>query len=207
MNKTDFNRRFGSPPIKNIKFIIFALISGLSFFGVLIACFFYHWAVFGLLFYFLVIVKTISPFFEKFSVVENTIKIKKIKYTDQKEITPDAIFIISYTIAEDIVLKDRYMVNIVRSGIREAFNVLHEDLLQNQIDATHRFDMYKKAIYHNSFIEGHFKHQFIYSFVYEKDFANKFFCKQKKTVIIPRSLADKIQIEPNGFEVIIDEER
>lgn len=183
MNKNDYNRRFGAPPINNIGFVFFGLMSLLSLVGVFIACFFYHWAVLGLLICVVVLIKTILPFFEKFTVAKNIIKIKKHKYTEQKEITADTIFIISYTIAEDIVLKDRYMVNIVRSEVYEAFNILHEDLLQNQIDATYRFGKYKKAIYQNSYIEAHFKHRFIYSFVYEKDFANKFFSEQKKPVI------------------------
>ena len=207
MDKSDFKRRFGSPSLLNIKFMFFSLISVLSFLGVLVSCFYYPWALIGLLLHILFFTKTVSPFFEQFSVIEDNIYIKKFNYTDQKRITPDAVFIISYTIAEDMVLKDRYMINIVRSNIFEALDILHEDLLQNQMDATHRFDMYKKAIYHNSFIEGHFKHRYIYSFVYKKDFAINFFNEQKKPVILPRSLADKIQIEPNGFEVIIDEER
>ena len=154
--------------------------------------------------------RLLSPFWEKFSIVENQIFVKFIKYSYEIKIPQNAVFVLSYTNVDTFsyILRKRFTINIVDDEIDNVFETLHSDKLQNQYDAQHyNRGFSSKPIYDNLFIQGRFKNRWIYSFVYEKAFADEFFKTQKKTVILPKSLKDKINITPDGFEVIIDEER
>ncbi len=157
--------------------------------------------------------RQISPFFERFCIYEDTIYFRLIKYKSEKLIPGNSVFIISYADlgGYSYSFKNRFMVNIVTGDLNYIYRILHSDKCREMCDPI-RYGYglclhEEKIIYNNLFIETQFNNSYIYSFVYEKDFSNNFFNEQKKPVILPRSLADKIPIEPNGFDVIIDEER
>ena len=204
MNKEKKISRYGKFPIFHPVYLLLVL------FIVVIACDIEHklfLSILALLVLVFFLYRALSPFFEKFSVQGNEIFHAKVNYHDVITVPNDAIFIFSHTTVEGIgILRDRFMVNIVVDTIDDAFSKLHEDKRQNEYEAFNR-GCSNLAVYDNHYIKGHFKHRCIYSFVYNESFVNTFFNEQKKPVILPRSLADKIQIEPNGFEVIIDEER
>ncbi len=153
--------------------------------------------------------RSLSPFWEKFSIDKNTIFVKFIKYAYEIKIPESAVFVISYTNIEfSQIFRKRFMINIVDDELDKVFETLHSDKLQNQHAAWHYHTSFSsEPVYDNLFIRGRFKNRWVYSFVYEKNFADNFFKEQKKTVILPKSLKDKINIIPDGFEVIIDEER
>lgn len=180
-------------------------------FVIFLVVIFYHnksaTVIIGVIFLFF-FYKQISPFFERFFIKLNSISIFYLIDKDEIVIPENTIFVLSYTdIFYSYRFKNRFMVNLVTGDVNSVLEELHtKPYLQEEIAC--KLGMgYKKMVYDNQFIEAVFKHRSIYSFVYDKDFAEKFFNEQKKTVILPRSLTDKIQIEPNGFEVIIDEER
>ena len=153
--------------------------------------------------------RSFSPFWERFSIDKNTILVKFIKYAYEIKIPENAVFVISYTNVDfSQYFRKRFMINIVDDEIDKVFEILHSDKLENQYAARHyHIGLSTEPVYDNAFIQGRFKNRWIYSFVYEKDFADEFFKEQKKTVILPKSLKDKINIIPDGFKVIIDEER
>ena len=170
------------------------------------------WYIFVAIYLFF-LYRQVSPFFEHYSIDKNTIYISSIKYKAEKEIPNDSVFIISYTDLGGYYysFKNRFMVNIVTGDLDYIHSILHSDKCKTVCKPS-RYGYglclrEEKILYNNLYIENQFKNSWIYSFAYNKDFADEFFYEQKKPVIIPRSLVDKIQIEPNGFEIIIDEER
>lgn len=163
--------------------------------------------------YFFFLYRQISPFFEYFCINEDVIYSKLMNHSDEKTIPSEAVFIISYTDLGGFSysFKNRFMVNIVTEDLDNIYRILHSDKCRELCDPIrygYGLCLHEEiTLYNNLYIESQFEKKWIYSFVYKRDFTNKFFNEQKKPVIVPRSLADKIQIEPNGFEVIIDEER
>lgn len=153
--------------------------------------------------------KQISPFFEKFHIECDMISINFMKGSYTKKIPDNAVFVLSYTDVNGFSysFKNRYMINIVADCVENIFCGLHSSEFEKYCNSVRLGFGFGKKVYDNRCMEIYFKNRYIYSFAYEQEFANKFFNEQKKTVIIPRSLADKIQVQANGFEVLFDEER
>ncbi len=209
MNNHNYRSRFGKLPLFHpIDIIFIVLIAG-----------FIYWVINNPKDYLAYIAiccmsfafyRSLSPFWEKFSIDKNTIFVKFIKDAYEIKIPESAVFVISYTNVDTFsyTFRNRFMINIVDDEIGKVFETLHSDTRQNQYDSQrYHWGLSSEPVYDNLFIRGRFKNRWVYSFIYEKDFADKFFKEQKKTVILPKSLKGKIDIIPNGFEVIIDEER
>ena len=208
MNAKNYKLRYGKPPFLNpINIIFIALIA--AFISRVIKNPEDYLAYIAIACMSFVFYRSFSPFWERFSIDKNTIFVKFIKYAYEIKIPESAVFVISYTNVEfSQYFRKRFMINIVDDDIDKVFETLHSDKLENQHAARHyHIGISTDPVYDNAFIKGRFKNRWVYSFVYEKDFADKFFKKQKKTVILPKSLKDKVNIIPDGFEVIIDEER
>ena len=81
---------------------------------------------------------------------------------------------------------------------------LHQNELANATVSSRR-GLFKTASYDNKIVRGYFKNRWIYCFLYDKTYAEEFFSSQQKTIIIPLTIADKIDLNIEKYSVIIDE--
>ncbi|MBO5432593.1 MAG: hypothetical protein J6A43_00890 [Clostridia bacterium] len=145
------------------------------------------------------------PFTEKYYIHNNTIHHKKGKYKEDIPIPDYAIFVFSHTVL-NFRYYGKYTVNIVTEDVDTTLKILHKNDDYNKSEMMlQSFKLYNIAGYSNRMVKGFLNHRCIYSFLYEKQFADEFFSSQKKTVIIPRSIYDKIEIAPDTYTIIIDE--
>ncbi len=145
------------------------------------------------------------PFMEKFYINNNLIYRKKRKNTEQIFIPDCSVFVLSYTVL-GFRYYGKYMVNIINEDIETTLKKLHEHDDYNKSEMMfHSRKLYNVAAYSNKMITKFFRDKCVYSFLYEKQFADEFFSLQKKTVIIPLSIYDKIDINPDTYTIIIDE--
>lgn len=145
------------------------------------------------------------PFTEKFYVSDNIIHHKKRRYTEEIPIPDYAIFVLSYATVGFLYF-GKYTVNIVTEDVDTTLKILHKNDNYNKSEMLWRNLRFRNfAGYDNTMVKGFLSHRCIYSFLYEKQFADEFFSSQKKTVIIPRSIYDKIDIVPDSYTIIIDE--
>lgn len=158
---------------------------------------------------FFFLIKQISPFFERFIINGDLINVSLFKQNYDIKIPEDAVFVLSYTDISDFSysFKNRFTVNIVSDDVTHILEALHSKQCVFANNPSRHGVRLGKVIYNNLFLEKYFKNKWIYSFVYEKEFSDEFFKQQKKPVIVPRSIADKIEIVANGFDVIFVEER
>ncbi len=146
----------------------------------------------------------VHPFWEKYYIENNVIHKKKLNYQYNIPIPDDAIIVFSYT-TTSVRYNDRYMVNLISSNPDDVLQILHSNSIYNQWEAVYRHKKPIKEIYDNRFVEGHLKEKNIYSFVYDFQVFQESFQNPKRTVIIPRSIYDKIEFNENLFNIIIDE--
>lgn len=163
---------------------------------------------FGLL---LMVVGTVTfislyhPFSEKFYISNNVVHHKKGRYTEEISIPNYANFVLSYATVGFLHF-GKFMVNIVTEDVDTTLKILHKNDDYNKSEMLWRsLRMRNIAGYDNTMIKGFLKHRCIYSFLYDKQFADELFSSQKKKVIIPRSIYDKIEIAPDAYTIIIDE--
>ncbi len=142
------------------------------------------------------------PYTEKFFVSNNIIHHQKGKNIEQINIPDDAVFVFSYMVVK-FYFKKKYMINIVSEDSDLILKKLHQDDYWNELEMAHH--KLSLTSYNNKIINGVFRHRCCYCFKYEKDYAEKFFAEQQKPIIIPRSIADKIDLDMEKFNVIIDE--
>ncbi len=145
------------------------------------------------------------PYTEKFFVEDNVIHHKKGKYSEEIKIPADAVFVVSHMV-EKYYFTKRYLINIVADDIDEVLEKLHENDSYNQEQTFyHTFKYHAPACYNNYILKGRFRNRWYYCFLFEKKYAEQFFAEQQKPIIIPRSIADKIDLDTEKFNVIIDE--
>lgn len=143
------------------------------------------------------------PFIEKFYIADKTIHRKRGRQTEEITIPDNAVFVLSYTIT-NFIYRKKYTVNIIAEDADTTLNRLHKDDKVNRYYSIKEYRI-DAASYGNKTIENYFHAKCIYSFLYEKPFADEFFSSQKKTVIIPRTIYDKLNITPDTYTIIVDE--
>ncbi len=138
--------------------------------------------------YFCFLYRQISPFFEHFYFNKDTIHICFMKHKSERIIPNEAVFIISYTDlgGYSYSFKNRFMVNIVTKNLDDIYRILHSDKCRELCDPVrHGYGLCLPkgiTIYNNLYIESQFNEEWIYSFVYEKNFANSFFNEQRRPI-------------------------
>ena len=152
----------------------------------------------------------IYPFLEKIYTKDNSIHIQKIRERNIVNMDTDVVFVLSYTSVKsffdtDFPLNDRYMINVISITDKDMMSKLQSNLRLAEYEASRRSK--KTPVYDNVILEKIFNDNWLYCFVYKKEIAQKFFEEQGKTVVIPRSLYNKIDLKPVKFEIVIDEER
>lgn len=152
----------------------------------------------------LVELSLIHPFWEKYYIENNIIYTKKLKNQYNIPIPDDAILVFSYT-TTNVRYNDRFMVNIITSNSNDILQKLHSNSTYNQWESLYRHKYPTKQIYDNKFVEGHLKEKYLYSFVYDYQNFQVNFQTPNRTVIIPRSIYDRIKFNENFYNIIIDE--
>ena len=152
----------------------------------------------------------VYPFSEKTYIKGNSIHIKKIREKNIVNVGTDTIFVLSYTSVKsffgtDFPLNGRSMINVISAADIDLMSKLHSNSRLAEYEASRRSK--KTPVYDNVILEKIFNDNWLYCFVYKKEIAQKFFEEQGKTVVIPRSLYNKIDLKPAKFEIVIDEER
>lgn len=197
-----YRKRYGKYPIKhtiNFLLLIFLLTAVLSFFSFEDV----YLGLFLLIITLLLFIHFYYPFREKFYITDKTIHRKKGRQTEEITIPDNAVFVLSYTIT-NFIYRKKYTVNIIAEDAETTLDKLHKD---DKINRYYSIKEYRvdAASYGNKTIENYFHTKCIYSFLYEKNFADEFFSSQKKTVIIPRTIYDKLSITPDAYTIIVDE--
>lgn len=154
--------------------------------------------------YYLIIIVIVSvwlirifyPYTEKFQIDNNKINIVKFKKRCEVTIPKKSTIIISYT---DI----RYSMEIQSIMLKDKFSVciVEEKTHENTLLRLHNKFVYK---YSNSTIESSFKNSFVYSFVYKEELLEMLLHNDIKTIIVPESLINSIDILKFSEKVFID---
>jgi len=150
--------------------------------------------------------------YEKYNLYENTIIAKKI-FTKKSILLPKNIILI---VAKTDLLSwnslrlkasrknvveydDRYMICIVSNcSVDETIKVIHQCGFQKDEQYYNEVirDAFKKTVYHD----------FLYSFVYDKDQVQKLVENHNCQIIVPKSLEGKVDLSGINIPIHIDEE-
>lgn len=163
--------------------------------------------IFSIILMFFALIRCLTillPYREKFDLLADSIIVYKGKRKKEINIPKEITIIVSYA---DIcppfavrtmdgnqthILKDKYAVSIIE-------NVSIDDALE----AVHRAYIQK---YTTSTIKSVFPEwRYVYGFVCEQQMLDKIISNRKCQIIIPRSLAEKISINPDVVKVYIDD--
>lgn len=138
------------------------------------------------------------PFFERFSIKNSTICIKKL-FSSYEKIVPEKSV---------LVITDHY-VRFWFSGVSTQFIGQYavsiiENMPIDEVLNEIRGKQPSQVAYSNYSIESDLKWRFIYSFVLNEEALDELLSCTKATVIIPESLIDKININNPSAEIYID---
>ena len=151
------------------------------------------------------LISSYHPYTEKFFIIDNVIHHKNGRYSEEIKIPADAVFVVSHMVVKYYFTK-RYLINIVADDIDVVLEKLHKNDSYNQEQTSyHTFKFHTPACYNNDILKERFRNRWYYCFLFEKEYAEQFFAEQQKLIIIPRSIADKIDLDMEKFNVIIDE--
>lgn len=138
----------------------------------------------------------VRPYMERFAVGDHSIYVHQGKRTHEIHLPSNIVLVISQADIRDTFSVQSYFLR-----NKYAVSILHSDSLEGVLQTLHANRTMK---YTNSTIDAAFTQSFIYSFVYDKDALAQILKHGVSMVILPESLADKVDCAIFECSVFID---
>lgn len=136
------------------------------------------------------------PYMERFTICDDSILIHQMGRISKVPLPPNIVLVFSPADIRDTFSVQSYLLK-----NKFAVSILHKVSLEETMQVLHANHVKK---YTNSTIEAKFYDSFVYSFVYEQESLAQILKHGVSMVIIPESLADRIDFKVLGSCVLID---